>query len=372
MDSDNQVVSVILPIYNAGRYLDQALASVEEQTYDAIEIICVNDGSTDDSLTIMRAHANHDARIRVINQPNRGYGAAMNRGIAEATGTWIAILEPDDWIEPDAYSEMIACARNFVSSDTPIDVIKTPYWVIRNPDTPDEVKLNCSYRHRVRPRRQPFQIHDAPHLLGHHPSIWSALYRRSFLDDFSIRFREIPGAGWADNPFLVETLCQARSIVYLDKPFYCYREETPEKEIALSKRSPLLPFERWQDMADILDRLHVTDPVVWTQQITRGFTYMGGIIQNTGLEHRPELQAAVHRMFDRMDPNLVFKNPRVTPAAKRLFAEYRGIEHPSLGRLNHLRYLAAEALYNIRNKGPRQTLRMIAKFVTTYGRRTGN
>ena len=125
-------------------------------------------------------------------------------------------------------------------------------------------------------------------------------------------------------------------------------------------------------MADILDRLHVTDPVVWTQQITRGFTYMGGIIQNTGLEHRPELQAAVHRMFDRMDPNLVFKNPRVTPAAKRLFAEYRGIEHPSLGRLNHLRYLAAEALYNIRNKGPRQTLRMIAKFVTTYGRRAGN
>ena len=189
MDSDNQVVSVILPIYNAGRYLDQALASVEEQTYDAIEIICVNDGSTDDSLAIMRAHANRDARIRVINQPNRGYGAAMNRGIAEATGTWIAILEPDDWIEPDAYSEMIACARNFVSSDTPIDVIKTPYWVIRNPDTPDEVKLNCSYRHRVRPRRQPFQIHDAPHLLGHHPSIWSALYRRSFLVFVSEKYR---------------------------------------------------------------------------------------------------------------------------------------------------------------------------------------
>ena len=107
MDSDNQVVSVILPIYNAGRYLDQALASVEEQTYDAIEIICVNDGSTDDSLTIMRAQANRDSRIRVINQPNRGYGAAMNRGIAEATGTWIAILEPDDWIEPDAYSEIV-------------------------------------------------------------------------------------------------------------------------------------------------------------------------------------------------------------------------------------------------------------------------
>ncbi len=372
MDSDNQVVSVILPIYNAGRYLDQALKSVEAQTYGAMEIICVNDGSTDDSPTIIRAHADRDARIRVINQPNRGYGAAMNRGIAEATGTWIAILEPDDWIESNAYTEMIACARNFERSGAPIDVIKTPYWVIRNPDTPDEVKLNCSYRHRVRPQRQPFQIHDAPHLLGHHPSIWSALYRRSFLDDCNIRFREIPGAGWADNPFLVETLCQARGIVYLDKPFYCYREETPEKEIALSKRSPLLPFERWQDMADVLDRLHVTDPVVWTQQITRGFTYMGGIIQNTGLEYRPELQAAVHRMFDRMDPNLVFKNPRVTPAAKRLFAEYRGIEHPSLGRLSHLRYLATEALYNIRNKGPRQTLRMIAKFVTTYGRRAGN
>lgn len=371
MSSDKNVVSVILPIYNTERYLDQALGSIERQTYDALEIICVNDGSTDGSRAIMQEHADRDSRIRIIDKPNGGYGAAMNRGIAEATGTWIAILEPDDWIEPDAFAAMLAFAQRFVDAGATVDIIETPYWVIRNPDTPDELKLNCSYRHRVRPRKQPFVIHDGPHLLGHHPSIWSALYRKAFLDQFGIRFLEIPGAGWADNPFLVETLCQARGIVYLDAPFYCYREETPEKEVALSKRDPLLPFERWEDMVDVLDRLKVTDPVVWTQQISRGFNYMGGVVQNTGLEGRPDLQAAVHRMFDRMPADLVFANPRITPAGKRLFAAYRGIERPRLGYLGHLRYLVSEGCYNARNLGARQTLKMIRKFFRTYRERVG-
>lgn len=86
-----------------------------------------------------------------------------------------------------------------------------------------------------------------------------------------------------------------------------------------------MPFNRWNDMVDILERLNVTDPAVWTPQITRGFTYMGIMIEHTGIEGHPEIERAIHRMFERMPQELVFANPRVTPAAKKLYAEYMGI-----------------------------------------------
>ena len=364
-------VSVIVPVYNASRYLDQALESVEQQTHAKLEILCVNDGSTDDSRDILAEHAKRDARIRIIDKENGGYGSAMNRGIDEATGEWIAILEPDDWIEPGMYADMLALAAQYADASPAVDIIKTPYWVIVDADTPSERKLPCQYRGRIRPKRQPFTVHDAPHLLAHHPSIWTALYRRDFLNEHGIRFIEAPGAGWVDNPFLVETLCQAQAMLYLPKAYYCYRDETPEKRAQMATRDPLLPFERWNEMVDVLERLPITDPVVWTPQVTRGFTYMGRIVEHASASTDPRIEAAVHHMFDRMSPDIVFADPRVSPAAKRVFAAYRGIDNPPISRIMHLVDLVREVCYNTWNKGLAETLRMALGYVKSYGAQTG-
>ena len=364
-------VSVIIPIYNAERYLDQALASVEEQSRHDLEIICVNDGSTDDSRNILAAHAARDPRIRIIDKENGGYGSAMNRGIDAAGGEWIAILEPDDWIEPGMYADMLALAARYMDAHPAVDIIETPYWVIVDADMPSERKLPCQYRGRIRPKKQPFTVHDAPHLLAHHPSIWTALYRRSFLNRHGIRFKEVPGAGWVDNPFLVETLCQAKAMLYLPNAYYCYRDETPEKRAQMAARDPMLPFERWNDMVDVLERLNITDPAVWTPQVTRAFTYMGRIVEHTGVSADPRIEAAVHRMFDRMDPAIVFADPRVSPAAKRVFAQYRGIKNPPISRIMHLTDLAREACYNTWNKGPIEMLRMARAYLSSYTTQSG-
>lgn len=361
-----QTVSIIVPVYNAAPYLDQALASAEAQRHRAIEIVCVNDGSTDGSPAILRNHAARDPRIRVIDQENRGYGAAMNAGIAAAGGDWIAILEPDDWIEPDMLGDLLSRARELSRPGRPVDIAKSPYWIVRDPDTPRQQKLPCSYKGRVRPRRQPFLAADAPQLLGHHPSIWSAIYRAEFLREHGIRFREIPGAGWADNPFLVETLCQARAICYVDRAFYCYREETPEKAAALSKRTPMMPLDRWEDMADVLDRLKVADPAIWREQTYRAFTYQrlarGGAPFDACA---PEVRAGIERMFSRIDPRLAFSDPRVPPEDKRLFARIRGIDLPrgAASSMPYRAYLLREGAYNMVNRGPRATLRMLARFL---------
>ena len=92
------LVSIIVPIYNAGPYLEQCLDSIVGQMHDNLEIILLNDGSTDNSLSIMQRYAANDNRIKIIDKQNQGYGATCNRGLTEATGTWISIVEPDDWI----------------------------------------------------------------------------------------------------------------------------------------------------------------------------------------------------------------------------------------------------------------------------------
>ena len=352
---NDSLVSVILPIFNAEPYLRQCLDSVVGQTHAALDIICLNDGSTDDSLEIMNEYAARDSRIRVIDKPNQGYGATCNRGLAEAHGEWIAIVEPDDWIEEGMYADMLAFAGTFAESGKPLDIVKTPYWRIWMPDTKQQRKLNCSYKNRIKPAKQPFAITEAAHLLCHHPSIWSAIYRKSFLDDHGIRFKEIPGAGWADNPFLLETLCQTDRIGYLDAAYYCYREETPEKSKAFAQKSTLIPFERWNDMMDVLERLNVTDERILRAHNSRGFTYLSGVIEEVDLTHDNVREAAKH-MFERMDPQLVFSDDEVSPGMKRLFANLRGVPCPKINALPHMAGLVRAGLYNLQNTGVSMTL----------------
>ena len=364
------LVSVIVPIYNAGPYLEQCLDSIVAQTHKELEIILLNDGSTDDSLSTMQRYAIADGRIKVIDKQNQGYGATCNRGLAEASGTWISIVEPDDWIEPSMYADMLAFAQQYADEDTPLDIVKTPSWRIWMPDTEQQRKLNCSYKNRIHPRHQPFSIGDAAHLLCHHPSIWSAIYRMSFLKEHDIHFKEIPGAGWADNPFLVETLCQTNRIGYFDTAYYCYREETPEKSRTFALTNTLLPLERWNDMMDILERLNINDERILRAHNSRGFTYLSGIIEEVDLTHDDVRKAAKH-MFERMDANLVFTDRETSPGMKQLYADLRGIPCPKVNPLPHMIGLIGEGVYNLKNTGLANTLFTTKSYLKKRNKREG-
>ncbi len=367
LNPSQELVSVIVPTFNAGPYLEQCLDSILGQTHENLEVLCLNDGSTDNSLEIMERYAARDSRIRIINKQNEGYGATCNRGLAEAKGTWIAIVEPDDWIEPGMYADMLAFAATLTPEP---EIIKTPYWRIWMPDTPEQRKINCSYKNRVHPPAQPFVIAEAAHLLTHHPSIWSAIYSKAFLDEHNIRFKPIPGAGWADNPFLMETLCSAKAIAYLDTPYYCYREETPEKSQSFAEKSTLLPFDRWNDMQDILEQLGVTDEEVLRAHISRGFTYLSGVIEYVDLSHE-HVRDAAKTMFARMDQRLVLSHPEISPGAKALYCELMGLEPPRGGHIAYAGNLIKQGLYNLSNTGPAFTLYATKHYFTHKDKREG-
>lgn len=353
------LVSVIVPTYNVAATLDQCLASIEGQTHRQLEVIVVNDGSTDGSSAIAHAHAARDQRVSVVDKPNEGYGASCNRGIGMAHGEWVSIVEPDDYLDPGAFAGMIAQATRVGGAD----VVKCAYWRVfegrADGKTGDkdgsQARVTCPYKGRVRPAAQPFAVGDGIELMLHHPAIWAAIYRAEFLQEHGIRFLEIPGAGWADNPFLVETLCATDSIAYVDEPYYFYREHDLNDAEALARRSPLVPLSRWNDMMDAADRLGEKDPRVRAALALRGINYATISVSAAGMG-APGLEELLHRSMERLGPSDVMTNPAVGPAGRRLYAQVMGLPEPRGGKLAHMGYLVREGAWRVRQNGVGFTL----------------
>lgn len=318
----NALVSVIVPTYNTEKFLDQCLWSIQNQTHRNIEVLCINDGSTDGSLDIMLRHAAEDPRVRVIDKENAGYGAGCNRGIAEARGEWISIIEPDDWIDPTMYEEMLSFAAQF---DDEIDMIKTPWWDVKRWNDPAAQKSYPSLlTGHIAQSRCPFTVREHPEFLAYHPSIWSAIYRRQFLLDCDVRFPEYPGAGWADNPFLIDTVCQARAMLYYDRAFYRYRADLPGSTLNHATADAVTrPFDRWLTMLDRVEELGAGESNVLEALYMRGFTYVDGAIYDDGRDN-PLVQDGMRRVFERMNADIVMESPRISSRRKKLFCEVLG------------------------------------------------
>lgn len=210
-------VSVLIPIYNVERYLERCLTSLVGQTYDDFEAICINDGSTDGSRSIIQRFLDADSRFRVIDKENSGYGASMNRGLDAARGRYVAILESDDFFEPDALAVLHEAAEM-----NQAEVVKANFYL---------------YWSRPEERRELFRVVDeveAGHVLRplddlavffRKPSIWSALYRRDFLVDDGISFLETPGASYQDSGFNFKVWASARRVAFLAAPVLNYRQD---------------------------------------------------------------------------------------------------------------------------------------------------
>ena len=99
-------VSIVVPVYNVEQFLPDCLDSLTNQTLKDIEIICVNDGSPDNSLKILEEYAQNDDRVKIITQENQGVSAARNAGLKTAVGEYIGFVDPDDWIDLDFYSKL--------------------------------------------------------------------------------------------------------------------------------------------------------------------------------------------------------------------------------------------------------------------------
>ena len=133
-------VSIIIPTYNVEMYLVECMESVVRQTLKDIEIICINDGSTDGSLEILKSYAEKDDRIIIVDKENGGYGIAMNIGLEKATGEYIGIVEPDDYVPVNMYEDLYEIAK-----ENNLDFVKADFYRFKRND--DNGNMELVYNH---------------------------------------------------------------------------------------------------------------------------------------------------------------------------------------------------------------------------------
>lgn len=207
------LISVLVPIYNVEKYLVQCLDSIVGQTLEDIEIICINDGSTDKSLEIIQSYSSRDGRIKIINKKNTGYGNSMNMGLDMAKGEYIGIVESDDFAELDMFQTLYEVAKK-----NNLDVTRSNFYYYTS-KTESNVKSNISYV----PHNKVLKPELERSVFYQQPSIWANIYNTKFLRTNGIRFLETPGASYQDTAFSFKVYACAERFMIIDNAFIHYR-----------------------------------------------------------------------------------------------------------------------------------------------------
>tara|TARA_Y100000588_G_scaffold335767_1_gene376119 strand:+ start:558 stop:1913 length:1356 start_codon:yes stop_codon:yes gene_type:complete len=215
-----RLVSVLIPIYNVEKYLEKCVRSVMNQSYENLEILCLNDGSTDGSEDILIRLSKEDSRIKIISKPNTGYGHTMNTGLKNASGQYIAIVESDDYIAENMIEEMLVSAEHNC-----VDFVKTNFFELWDNRVKKNDNLSGLEFGKV------LSISECQKLYFVTPSIWSGLYKKSFLDSNNIEFNETPGASFQDVSFYQKTLVKAERILLLNSAYLYYRQDNSNSSI---------------------------------------------------------------------------------------------------------------------------------------------
>ena len=206
------LVSIIIPVYQVEKYLDKCIASVVGQTYQNLQIILIDDGSTDRSPAICDGWKERDPRITVIHQPNGGLSRARNAGLKLATGEFIGFVDSDDWIEPNMVETLLS-----VLQETAADIAVGGFEVFT------EDSKSITYAQPKSTKRSLYSTEEALKRLlllrGFIRNfVWNKLYRRTVLS--GVAFPE--GRLYEDVTWTAQVIGNAKSVVCVDQIFYHY------------------------------------------------------------------------------------------------------------------------------------------------------
>lgn len=221
-------ISIVVPIFNMERYLGRCLHSLLGQTMRDIEVIAVNDGSTDGSLAIAREYAAADSRLIVIDSANGGVAAARNRGLAHCRGEYIGFADPDDWADADMYESMYGAAVREGADIAMCAYVREfgTHAKIKPFPFPDGLCLRGEAVQLEMTRRLIGPIGEelgSPEHLDAWGTVWSKLYSAALIRDNGLVFTDLERIGSCeDTLFNVAAFGKAQSFVFLNRPYYHY------------------------------------------------------------------------------------------------------------------------------------------------------
>ncbi len=232
--AEKPVVSLVIPVYNSARYLRQCLDSVLKQTWQDLDVVCVNDGSTDDSLAILNEYAAKDSRIRVFSKENEGKGAASarNLGLDNAAGEYVQFVDSDDFFAPDMVETLVTKLV-----DTGAEVV-----ICRGQTFDDEKQcVTGKLAHpdlQYAPSKDVFHWKECPEYICEIADFyaWNKMFRRSLLTENALRFSPFPIADDQDISMLAPVL--AKGVAVVDRPLINYRVGTGTSQCDSQTRHP--------------------------------------------------------------------------------------------------------------------------------------
>ena len=244
-------VSVIVPVYNVEKYLQECMDSIVGQTLEDIEIICIDDGSTDRSGQMLDEYARNDIRVRVVHKKNEGYGKAINTGMELAKAPYAAIVESDDFIAPGMYERLYEAIEENGS-----DIVKSDYHIFYTAKDGHRVVRYYSLNEFDFPDvyGRNVNVKNEPCIMRYMNYTWTSLYRVDFLRENGIVHNETPGAAYQDNGFWFQTMVCAEKIFFLREAFYHYRFDNPTASF-YNKRLPFAELGEYEFVEKQLDRM---------------------------------------------------------------------------------------------------------------------
>lgn len=219
-------VSIIVPAFNVEPYLVECMESIVHQTIEDIEVICINDGSTDGTLAILKKYAEKDSRITIVDKENGGYGIGMNIGLDKATGEYIGIVEPDDFVPVNMFGNLYDIAKK-----NNLDFVKADFYRFQRASNGD---MFLEYNRLDRSKKyydKVFNPSETPEAIRFIMNTWSGIYKRSFIEEWHIRHNETPGASFQDNGFWFQTFAFAKRGMIVDTPYYMNRRDNPNSSV---------------------------------------------------------------------------------------------------------------------------------------------
>ena len=250
-------ISIIIPIYNVEKYLRECLESIVNQTLNDIEIICVNDGSPDNSLGIIEEYAAKDERIVIISKENGGYASAINAGLEVAKGEFIQIVESDDFCDLNMCEEMY----NKIAH-TDADFVTADFYYFKSYNSIKKRSLLKKEDKNI----EHYNIKTLPYIIKSSAFPWKSLYRAEFLRKNDIKMLQDGNGAYEDQPWNASTLSLANKILYLNKPFYYYRIFATGSSSNCGKRNMINYITRRRQALNILKTNNV-----WTDEIKEYF-----------------------------------------------------------------------------------------------------
>lgn len=218
-------VSVIVPVYNNEKYVIPCMQSLLAQTLSDIEIICINDGSTDRSPEILHQFAEKDQRVIVVDKENGGYGVGINTGLQLARGEYVTILESDDFADLDMLETLYSYAKTF-----DLEVVRANFSLYWSKKIKKDHFFELFPHHECDRMINPLNPKDR-HCFYVQPALWSAIYKNSFIRDNNLRLLETPGAAYQDTAFNFKIWACARRVMFVHRPFVHYRQDNESSSI---------------------------------------------------------------------------------------------------------------------------------------------